>query len=109
MVQGRHQTGIQVRNAAHLIIFARRNIILIRASSYYSWIVAPRGGTSCSKYSCALLKIVDGSQGGHQTGVQVRNADHLIFYFFARRDININSREFIRQLDRRTQRWHKLQ
>ena len=29
-------------------------------------------------------------QGGHQTGVQVRNAAHLIFYFFARRDININ-------------------
>ena len=30
-------------------------------------------------------------QGGHQTGVQVRNAAHLFFYFFARRDININS------------------
>ena len=29
-------------------------------------------------------------QGGHQTGVQVRNAAHLIVFFFARRDININ-------------------
>jgi len=63
MAQGGNQTGVQVRDAAHLTFFARRDINLIRASTstMHGWIVALRGGTSCRKLCCAMLKIVDGS------------------------------------------------
>ena len=55
--------GFKCAMVPYLTFFARRDINLIRASTSttHGWIVALRGGTSCRKLCCAMLKIVDGS------------------------------------------------
>ena len=105
MAQGGHQTAVQVRNAAHLIFFARR--YKFNSSEYIRQLHrrTQRWNKLKRERYCAMLNIVVGSGRSPNSG---SSAQCCPSHFFRPTRYKFNSCEYIRQLHLRTQRWDKL-